>query len=510
MAQIATPNAGKYGLGAVVEFARRAPAKVLAIVLAFHLVVWTILPVLVCPNLQLDLVEDLALGKEWQLGYWKHPPLPWWAADALYRLTNQVEVVYLLGPLAVVACIYVVWLLARRLVGPIEALIAVLALEGIHFYNYSAVKFGHDQMQLPFWALTGLFLYRGIVDQRARDWLLAGAALALAFWSKYAAFALAGSIGLFLLVDPVARRAWRTPGPYLMAFAFAVVIAPNLWWLVDGGFLPFHYVDRRARVATHWFQLIVFPLQWTASQVFFLSPAIGLLALLHSRALRHPAPAPDSEAAFARRYITMLAFGPFAVTTLVALVLGRLPVAMWGYPLWSFAPLAVLMWSRPLPNVERLRLFAGAALAILVTIPVIYAADQLFEPAVRDRPKATEFPGRLVADTVTRAFRDRTGLPLVYVGGDDFISNNVAVYSSDRPHVVVQGQPALSPWVDLDDLRRRGSVIIWGEGEIGVPPARFAAAFPGAQLQPPLVVPRQTSFPVRPVHVHYAIVPPRP
>ena len=30
-------------------------------------------------NLQLDLVEDLALGREWQLGYWKHPPLPWWA-----------------------------------------------------------------------------------------------------------------------------------------------------------------------------------------------------------------------------------------------------------------------------------------------------------------------------------------------------------------------------------------------------------------------------------------------
>ena len=39
------------------------------------------LPILVCANLQLDLAEDLALGKEWQLGYWKHPPLPWWLAD---------------------------------------------------------------------------------------------------------------------------------------------------------------------------------------------------------------------------------------------------------------------------------------------------------------------------------------------------------------------------------------------------------------------------------------------
>ena len=76
-------------LGSVVDFARRRPGTVLAWVLGVHLLVWTVLPALVCPNLQLDLVEDLALGKEWQLGYWKHPPLPWWIADLVYRLTGH-------------------------------------------------------------------------------------------------------------------------------------------------------------------------------------------------------------------------------------------------------------------------------------------------------------------------------------------------------------------------------------------------------------------------------------
>ena len=91
----------------------------------------------------------------------------------------------------------------------------MLALEGIHFYNFSVVKFAHDQMQLPFWALTGLFFYRAIARERA-CWTGCWPALflALAFWSKYAAFALAATLGLFLLLDPTARRAWRTPGPY--------------------------------------------------------------------------------------------------------------------------------------------------------------------------------------------------------------------------------------------------------------------------------------------------------
>ena len=53
------------------------------------------------------------------------------------------------------------------------------------------------------------------------DWMLAGVFLAGAFWSKYAAFALAATLGLILLFDPFARRAWRTPGPYVMAAAFS-------------------------------------------------------------------------------------------------------------------------------------------------------------------------------------------------------------------------------------------------------------------------------------------------
>ena len=64
-----------------------------------------------------------------------------------------------------------VWLLGRDIVGGFQALIAVLALEGLHFFNFSVPKFAHDQMQLPFWALTGLFLYRAIARERVLDWL---------------------------------------------------------------------------------------------------------------------------------------------------------------------------------------------------------------------------------------------------------------------------------------------------------------------------------------------------
>src|SRR5258705_10015409 len=114
-------------------YARRYPGRLLTIVLAMHLLVWTLLPLLLSPNLQLDLVEGLALGKEWQLGYWKHPPLPWWVTDLAYRLTGRIDAVYILGPLAAVICLYAVWLLARDVAGEMKALVAVAALQAIHF-----------------------------------------------------------------------------------------------------------------------------------------------------------------------------------------------------------------------------------------------------------------------------------------------------------------------------------------------------------------------------------------
>ena len=164
------------------------------------------------------------------------------------------------------------------------------------------------------------------------------------------------------------------------------------------------------------------------------------------------------------------------------------------------------------PSLEpaQLRRFAAAALAVLIAFPIGFAVAELGEPFIRDRAKATQFPGRLLAETITRQWRERTGTPLTYVGGarvivqasrrptrepsaaGQFAANNVAVYSPDRPHVIVNGELGLSPWIDAADLDRRGAVLLWqppdDKAEL---PENIKRAFPRAELQPPLTLPRQ-------------------
>jgi hypothetical protein len=255
---------------------------------------------------------------------------------------------------------------------------------------------------------------------------------------------------------------------------------------------------------------VTFPLQWIAGQAFNLLPAGVLLALVYLGSTNAERDASEG-AAFDRRYVAWLALAPFLLTTLIGGALGRLIIAMWGYPLWSFAPLALLLWWKPVADGQALRRFAAAFIAVFVAVPVIYAAVEIGEPFVRDRGKATQFPGKALATVVTQAWHQRYGTPLTYVGGTEFAANNVAVYSPDRPHVVVHGELKLSPWIDKDALRQHGAVVVWEKALEGADLAELKATFgDDIDVQPTLVLPRQTWRPVRPDQVGYAFVPPRP
>ena len=196
------------GLIATIE---RRPQAAFAVFLALHFLVWTALPALLYPNLPLDLIEALTYGREWQLGYDKLPPLPWWLIELVHQLVGVDVAYYALAQIAVVGAFAVVWLTARPLVGPVGALVSVLILDGLHYFHFTAAKFNHDVIQLPPWALAGYAFHAALRRGGVLHWMLLGVALGLALWAKYFVVVLAAPLALFLLLDRDARKALATP-----------------------------------------------------------------------------------------------------------------------------------------------------------------------------------------------------------------------------------------------------------------------------------------------------------
>jgi 4-amino-4-deoxy-L-arabinose transferase-like glycosyltransferase len=489
----------------MIGYIERRPQAAFGWFLALHFAVWTALPSLLYANLPLDLIEALTYGREWPLGSDKLPPLPWWLVELMHRSFGVDAAYYALGQIAVVIAFALVFATARPLVGAAAALAAVLIVDGMHYFQYTAVKFNHDVIQLPFWALAGYSFHAALKRGRDSHWALLGVAFGGALWAKYFVVVLAAPYALFLILDRRARPALATRGPWL-ALGIALLIAlPHLIWLFHSDFLPFAYAEHRAAPVRGWFDHVLHPTVFAASQVFFLLPSLFIAAALLWPPQKNRGQI-DADA-FDRRIVTLLAFGPAAATIALSVASGRGAVAMWGYPLWLFVGLWIVMTVRPLLDRDRVGRIVAAWAAVAAILIAAFVVNYTVLPLVDHRYRAEFFPGGALGATLTQRFHDATGKPLRYVIGSMWDGGNLAHYSPDQPQVLIDGEPARAPWIDLDDLRKKGAVVVWTQSDPKVVPAPLAAVASGAKIGVPFDLPMRRGYGT--VHVGWAILQPQ-
>jgi len=93
------------------------------------------------------------------------------------------------------------------------------------------------------------------------------------------------------------------------------------------------------------------------------------LGVIYWRGTTHNLPATTGIAAFNRRYVTLLALGPFLLTTIISVAAGRLAITMWGYPFWSFAPLCCRTLVRTNYSWRNQRRLAACLFGIFLMMP---------------------------------------------------------------------------------------------------------------------------------------------
>jgi 4-amino-4-deoxy-L-arabinose transferase-like glycosyltransferase len=493
----------------LIDAVERRPQAAFAAFLALHAVVWTALPAILYLNLPLDLIEALTYGREWQLGYDKLPPLPWWTVEIVYRVFGVDTAYYALAQIVVVIAFIAVWKTARPLVGATGALVAILIIDGMHYFNFTAAKFNHDVIQLPFWALAGFAFHGGLRRGGLGYWVLLGAALGCALWAKYFVVVLVAPLVLFMLLDREARSRLAGAGPWVGAAVALVIMAPHLVWLVQSDFLPFHYAEARALPVRGPFDHVLHPVEFLGGQLFFILPALVVAAPLFwpaSSSKSMPAPITD---AFDRRIVTLLAFGPALAVFALSLVTGRGTVTMWGYPLWLFLGLWIVLFAPA--ALDRVRLVRIGALwaAVFTVLAIAFVADYTVLPRIDHRYRSAFYPGGALAAAVTQRFEAATGRKPAYVIASMWNGGNVAHYSglSPQPPVLIDGLPRRAPWIDLADLRARGAVLVWTDGDLDALPASFAAVAPGAEVGAPFALPFRSGEMA--LHVGWAVLRPQ-
>ena len=246
--------------------------KILAIFLFAHLIIWTLIPSISNNNLPLDTIEALAWGSYIDWGYIKHPPLSAWSVEVFYQVFGTQDwAYYLLSQLFVITTFFVIFKFSEVFFqNKIFSLISVLLLEGIYFYNFTTPEFNVYVCQLPFFALTVYYCWKGIQQNDNVSWLLFGLFAALGVLSKYSFFYLL--VGLYLFLIYLIHNKKFNFKCLISLISFFLVLLPHLVWMVDNDYTTITYALERAETDNNNF-FVAHLLQ----SLIFLGKQIGIL-----------------------------------------------------------------------------------------------------------------------------------------------------------------------------------------------------------------------------------------
>ena len=435
------------------------PRRWFIIFFIFHLLAWTFVPWLVRCNLPLDSIEGATWGHQLEWGYDKNPFMNGWLTALATVLDHRSGLlIYFFSQLSIVSAFWVVWQLGKKILSPVYALVAVLLLEVIQYYNFHSIDFNDNTLEIGLWALTTYFFYQALqTKNRYRHWILTGVFAALGMMAKYYTGVLLTVMLLFMLFNANGRKQFKSPALYLGALIFILICLPHLFWLTQHQFITVEYVFERAAGAPRWTNHFFFPAQFMWQQfevllpclIFFSLMLIGKRPIFVSKKI--------SLSAFNKRFLLFIGIGPFLITLLLSLALSVKLRAGWGAPLMTLWTLLLLAWLQPVfTNAKLYR-----AIAMTFTIMILFLGSYTISLLYSKDTSTANFPGREIATYITNEWHAKYHTPLKYVAGSRWVAGNIEYYSPDHPAVFIEWNPSISPWINDADLRKQGGVFVW-------------------------------------------------
>lgn len=382
-------------------------------------------------DLHQDVLETWSLGRSFDWGSSKHPPLMAWAARAwtgIFPLANWSFNLLAMTNSAI--GLWAVDLTARRFVRADKRLIVLLLLMIMPIYQLHAQRFNANAVLLSTWPLATCCFLRSFETRRAGWAIAAGAAAALAMLGKYYSIFLVGSFAVAALLHPERRTYFTSLAPWIAVSTGLAALAPHIYWLATTGAQPFAYALER-----HSGKAFAPALAEATGFVLAMVSLIAIPALVWLTMAR-PRPRRLLEDAqglgSGLKLLFTISVGTIVLPALVSALFGTDMPPLWG--LQGIFLFVIVIVGGATNSIRRERtanlaaIVAGmAAMAALVGGPA-HAIYRNYVPLHEGR----NFYQSAVAE-LTRQWHARSKTTLPVVGGDEGLAFAATFYSPDHP-----------------------------------------------------------------------------
>jgi 4-amino-4-deoxy-L-arabinose transferase-like glycosyltransferase len=382
-------------------------------------------------DLHPDALEAWAVGRSFEWGNPKHPPLMGWVARAwtsVFPLTDWSFQLLTMTNSAI--ALWSVDLISRHFVRGDKRVVVLLLLMLTPVYQFHAQRFNANSVLLAIWPLATYCFLRSFETRQVVWAAAAGATAAIAMLGKYYSIFLIGSLVFAAVVHPQRRVYFASLAPWVSTAAGLGVLAPHLAWLATTGAEPFEYalsVHGGVPFGRALVEALFFLLGLGAAVVI---PAVAWIMIAGYGLTRFPDDFKAMNSGL--RLLFLVSIGTIAFPLLTALTLGTDMPSLWALQgMFLFGVLIVCGASYSIErfySVNLTVLAMGIALiAVVIAAPIhaLYRNQYPFE-------EGRNFY-RAAALELTRRWHELSDQPLSAVSGDESLAFATAFYSPDHP-----------------------------------------------------------------------------
>ena len=435
--------------------------KTLIFFLFAHLIIWTLVPSISNTNLPLDTIEHLAWSTNLNWGYGKHPPLIAFVLKIFYEIfSNQDWAYYFLSQLFVVCSFFIVFKFSQEfLKNKTYILISILLLEGIYFYNFTTPEFNVNVCQLPFWALSVLYCWKGLKNNKLFDWLLFGLFAGLGILSKYLFVYLLIAMDIFFLYMIVKKK---IDFKFLISLIpFLLILLPHFIWLSENSYATISYALQRTGIEDfNILNHIKNPLIFLAKQIGILIPFFIIFMFIISR-LKIKFNLKDKKLLF----LLAINLLPLLLMFFTSILMGVKIRTMWMTPFYIFFGVLFIYIFEKRITLKKLIHFLSVFLILFIFSPITYLYI-----SISQKDKRTDYPGKEIANTVQMEWDNNFKHEIKSVIGDEWNAGNLSYHLKSNPKWYSHSDAFVKKTVDnfIQTIGKDGFIIVNGECVNGV------------------------------------------
>ena len=394
-----------------------------------HLIFWTLIPSLTNKNLPLDTIEALAWGSNLDWGFNKHPPMSAFFPEIFFQIFGSQDwAYYLLSQIFIVISFYYIFKFSKELLNnSLLALISVLLIESIYFYNFTTPEFNVNVCQLPFWTLTVYFSWKIYNEKEIKfsDCFFVGLFAAFGFLSKYLFIYLLISIEFLFFYLIFIKKNRKFDFKYLITLeVFLVLLVPHLIWLNNNEFITITYgLARTGLEQSAFLDHIKFPLIFLLKQIGILIPFFVLVWLLTKKIIIK-INFKDKKLLF----LLTINILPIFLMFLTSMLTGSKIRTMWMTPFYLFFGTLFVYIFQSCIEIKKLKQFVIGFIFLFFLSPLLYAYV-----SISKEDKRTDYPGKEIALKTQYAWDQQFETNINVVLGNEWNAGNLSYHLKSRP-----------------------------------------------------------------------------